>query len=94
MVTTCMADFMASRRAGRNAHCVAVNGVFMALTGWHTPLLARCGGVRSEDLVHFVLECPACDHIRDRDAVLFEFLANMSAATCMPKPSGLFGCNK
>ena len=68
--------------------CCCQGGLYAT---WHNRLLARCGGTRSEDLLHFMLECPAYDHIRDRHAVLFEFPANMSAVACMQK---LFGGNK
>ena len=39
---------------------------------WRAQINARVGGTRSvEDLKHFVLECPAYDHIRRQHAALF-----------------------
>ena len=46
---------------------------------WHQRLLARQGDSR-EDLPHFVLECPAYDHIRERYAVLFGGHVGVSVA--------------
>ena len=39
---------------------------------WRAQINARVGGIASvEDLKHFVLECPAYDHIRQQHAALF-----------------------
>jgi hypothetical protein len=38
-----------------------------------------------EDLLHFVWECPAFDHIRDRFAPLFEFSLADSVHLCMQR---------
>jgi hypothetical protein len=34
-------------------------------------MTARCGAGRDEDLLHFMLECPAYDHIREDHPSLF-----------------------
>lgn len=38
---------------------------------WQLRMIARCGGGRDEDLMHFMLECPAYDHIREDYPGLF-----------------------
>ena len=38
---------------------------------WRSRMTARCGGGRDEDLMHFMLECPAYDHIREEYPTLF-----------------------
>jgi hypothetical protein len=48
-------------------------------------MLTRCGGDGPEDLQHFVWECPAYDHIRDRYASLFAFNVPDSAQQCMQR---------
>jgi hypothetical protein len=40
---------------------------------WHTRMVGRCGGDSTEDLRHFMVECPAYDHIRDRFAEVFAY---------------------
>jgi hypothetical protein len=50
---------------------------------WHDTLVARCGGDRPEDLLHFVLECPAYDHIRDKYASVFAYGGGDSVQRCM-----------
>lgn len=50
-------------------------------------ILARCGGERPEDLLHFMWECPAYDHIRDEHAHLFEMSSAATVSSCM---QGLF----
>jgi hypothetical protein len=50
---------------------------------WRATMMARCGGDRLEDLQHFVWECPAYDHIRDKHASLFAFNVTDSAQECM-----------
>jgi hypothetical protein len=40
---------------------------------WHTRMVGRCGGDSAEDLRHFMVECPAYDHIRDRFANVFAY---------------------
>ena len=48
-------------------------------------ILARCGGDRAEDLLHFLWECPAYDHIRDEFSDLFCASFAPSASECMRK---------
>ena len=36
-------------------------------------MVGRCGGDSAEDLRHFMVECPAYDHIRDRFADVFAY---------------------
>ena len=50
---------------------------------WQGTLASRCGGDRPEDLLHFVWECPAYDHIRDRYASVFAFGNAVSSHKCM-----------
>ncbi len=38
---------------------------------WWSRMQARCGAGRDEDLLHFMLECPAYDHIREAHPSLF-----------------------
>lgn len=38
---------------------------------WNARMLARCNTGRDEDLLHFMLECPAYDHIRENFPSLF-----------------------
>ena len=52
---------------------------------WPATMLTRCGGDGPEDLQHFVWECPAYDHIRDRYASLFAFNVPDSAQQCMQR---------
>ena len=33
---------------------------------WRDRMMARCGALHDEDLLHVVLECPAYDHVRER----------------------------
>ena len=40
---------------------------------WHTRMVSRCGGDDCEDLRHFMIECPAFDHIRDRFVDVFAY---------------------
>lgn len=54
---------------------------------WHDVILARCGGERPEDLLHFMWECLAYDHIRDEYAHLFEMSSAATVSSCM---QGLF----
>jgi hypothetical protein len=49
------------------ANCVVL---LVVVPNWCGTMLARQGDIR-EDLPHFVLECPAYDHIREHYAVLF-----------------------
>ena len=46
---------------------------------WRDRMVARCGTLHDEDLLHVVLECPAYDHIRERYSALFPAGANPSA---------------
>jgi hypothetical protein len=46
-------------------------------------MMIRCGELRNEDLMHFILECPAYDHIRDKYRLIFNSPAGAGAATCM-----------
>ena len=50
---------------------------------WQAKMLDRCGEFRDEDLLHFVLECPAYDHIRDMYMPVFTFPAGAGLASCM-----------
>jgi hypothetical protein len=40
---------------------------------WHTRMVGRCGGDCAEDLRHFMVECPAYDHIRDQFPDVFTY---------------------
>ena len=42
---------------------------------WRARMLARCGSPRPEDLLHFMLECPAYDHIREQSPTVFRLHA-------------------
>jgi hypothetical protein len=50
---------------------------------WQDRIRERCGGPQDEDLLHFLLECPAYDHIRESHRVLFGRVASLPAAACM-----------
>jgi hypothetical protein len=50
---------------------------------WIGTPVARCGGDKPEDLLHFVLECPAYDYIRGNYASVFAFDGRDSAQPCM-----------
>ena len=50
---------------------------------WHDVILARCGADRPEDLLHFMWECPAYDHIRDKFASVFVSSSATSVSLCM-----------
>ena len=39
---------------------------------WRSRMTARCGSGKDEDLLHFMLECPAYDHIREDHSSLFD----------------------
>jgi sorting nexin-29 len=43
---------------------------------WHDRILARCGVNQPEDLLHFMLECPAYDHIRELFPMVFHLPAH------------------
>lgn len=45
---------------------------------WHARMGSRCGGDAPEDLRHFMVECPAYDHIRDRFAEVFAYQPGVS----------------
>lgn len=47
---------------------------------WHLRMVDRCGGDRCEDLRHFLVECPAYDHIRDRFLAAFAYSLDATAA--------------
>ena len=38
---------------------------------WHDRVTTRCGGLQPEDLRHFMLDCPAYDHIRESFPTVF-----------------------
>ena len=38
---------------------------------WRDRIAARCGGPQPEDLLHFMLDCPAYDHIRQSFPAVF-----------------------
>ena len=38
---------------------------------WSDRMVARCGAYHDEDLFHFMMECPAYDHIREHHPALF-----------------------
>jgi hypothetical protein len=52
---------------------------------WHDTMMVRCGGDRSEDLLHFIWECPAYDHIRDKYSEVFESSSAASTSLCMQR---------
>jgi hypothetical protein len=55
---------------------------------WHTRMVNRCGGDSVEDLRHFMVECPAYDHSRDRFAAVFVY---QPGATVELWLQGVFG---
>ena len=64
--------------SGRTCHlCGAGSSVGRVI--WQQRLLARNGNSQ-EDLPHFILECPAYDHIREHFASIFAGQANLSVA--------------
>jgi hypothetical protein len=71
---------------GRGRTCPLCSGRLRA--EWCDVMTARCGGDRQEDLLHFVWECPAYDHIRDQYASVFEFQPGNSAQQCMQQVFG------
>jgi hypothetical protein len=78
--TTCMGACTDQVPRGEGAHAHSV------VTGVCGP--SGCGGDRPEDLQHFIWECPAYDHIRDRYASLFAFSVTDSAQQCMQRVFG------
>jgi len=50
---------------------------------WQDRIRERCGGPQDEDLLHFLLECPAYDNICESHRVLFGRVASLPAAACM-----------
>jgi hypothetical protein len=70
----------AGNRVERAARlCVLCSGLRDFNDAWPQRILDRCGRYVPEDLLHFVLECPAFDHIRDRFSGLFQSLHCASA---------------
>ena len=59
--------------------CLLCSGQRNFNDAWPLRILDRCGRHVPEDLLHFVLECPAFDHIRDHFSGLFQSLDNTSA---------------
>lgn len=69
-----------SHLEGRKNHSIAVMHRFCPLCSssrhthhprWRARILARCGSQQPEDLMHFMLHCPAYDHIREKYSVMF-----------------------
>ena len=69
---------------GRTEHNVAVHQRHCPLCSsnrdtcraiWRSRTLARCGSPQTEDLLHFMLQCPAFDHIREQHPTVFRLHA-------------------
>jgi hypothetical protein len=55
----------------RRRHCPLCSAS-TSNTVWRCRILARCGSEQPEDLMHFILHCPAYDHIRERFTTVFQ----------------------
>lgn len=76
-------DEAGNRVAREDRLCLLCSGQRNFNGAWPQRILDRCGRHVPEDLLHFVLECPAFDHIRDHFSGLFQSLDSASVPSRM-----------